>query len=275
MRKPFLKWAGSKTKLIPIIKSYSDKAEVFVEPFVGSGVVFINMDEYEKYFVYDINPDLINLYNNLKNNGRDFIDLCEKYFIVENNNSERYYELRKEFNSINDKTSIYRSALFVYLNRHCFNGLCRYNSRGEFNVPIGKYSKPYFPREEMEYFFEKSQNVEFIVADFREAFSVANKQESCFIYCDPPYVSEDLNKNEGFNTYSKEAFSVQDQIDLAILASETTHTCLVSNHSTAFTKEIYKSAKIFEFDVKRFIAAKKENRRDAKELLALFKKNYE
>ena len=270
MIKPFLKWAGSKTKLLPIIKSYSEVRDVFVEPFAGSGVVFLNMSGYKKYYVYDINPDLINLYQTLKSEGESFISLCESYFIPENNIKERYYELRKEFNTIKENGSKKRAALFVYLNRHCFNGLCRYNLSGDFNVPMGKYSKPYFPKDEMQQFYEKSQFVEFINDDFRVAFQKANSFDSCLIYCDPPYVNDDLNKNEGFTSYAKDSFSLKDQEDLANCAKETKHLCLISNHATDFTRSIYSNSQLIEFGVKRQIAANKQDRREARELLAVF-----
>ena len=273
MIKPFLKWAGSKTKIVPIIKTYSEIRDVFVEPFAGSGVVFLNMTGFHEYFVYDINPDLINLYQILKSEGVNFINLCESYFTPENNTKERYYELRIEFNNIKEKGNTRRAALFVYLNRHCFNGLCRYNSSGEFNVPMGKYSKPYFPRNEMFQFHEKSQQVNFINADFRVAFEMANSLESCLIYCDPPYVNDVLNKNEGFTSYAKDSFTLNDQKDLADCAKETRHLCLISNHATDFTRSIYTDCQIIEFGVKRQIAAKKQDRREARELLAVFNKS--
>lgn len=270
MIKPFLKWAGSKTKIVPIIKTYSEVRNVFIEPFAGSGVVFLNMSGFNEYYVYDINPDLINLYQTLKSEGEKFINLCESYFTLENNTKEKYYELRNEFNNIKENGDIKRAALFVYLNRHCFNGLCRYNSKGDFNVPMGKYSKPYFPKDEMYQFYERAQQVVFINADFRVAFDNANKFESCLIYCDPPYVNDDLNKNEGFTSYAKNSFSLKDQEDLAKCAAKTKHLCLISNHATDFTRSIYFGSQIIEFGVKRQIAAKKQDRREARELLAVF-----
>lgn len=268
--KPFLKWAGSKTKLISKIKAFSENRDIFIEPFVGSGAVFLNMNGYNHYYLYDINPDLINIFKTLQVEGKEFIDYCELFFNDMNNKEDEYYKLRKRFNVIRKSQNRESAALFLYLNRHCFNGLCRYNLKGEFNVPYGKYKKPYFPRIEMEYFHLKSQNAEFINADFREAFKESEKYDSCFIYCDPPYVNDIDNKNEGFTSYSKDGFTNKDQIDLAECANETKHLCLISNHSTSFTKDIYSKANIIEFEVKRFIAANKDNRRNASELLAVF-----
>lgn len=267
--KPFLKWAGSKTKIIDVILHYTEVRDVFIEPFVGSGVVFLNMNGFKKYKVYDINNDLINLYKTLQSEGERFIDYCETFFVPSNNVKDVYYSLREKFNSL-DTNNRERAALFVYLNRHCFNGLCRYNARGDFNVPMGKYESPYFPRQEMFTFFERSKNVEFINADFRKAFAYSESEKSCLIYCDPPYVSEDENKNEGFTNYSSNSFSTLDQIDLSNLAKKSKHLCILSNHSTEFTRDIYAGSKIIEFEVKRFIAAKNSDRRNAKELLAVF-----
>src|SRR5688572_13598849 len=146
-RKPFLKWAGSKTKLISFLKPYLPEGDYrYVEPFVGSGAVFLNTD-YSKNLLCDSNEDLISLYKILKSEKRSFIKSCEGLFSKANNTDTRFYTLREEFNKSSHGER--RAALFVYLNRHCYNGLCRYNSAGQFNTPFGKYSGPYFPRTEM------------------------------------------------------------------------------------------------------------------------------
>lgn len=148
MNKPFLKWAGSKRKSIDFIKeNLGISHNRLVEPFVGSGAIFLNTD-YDEYLLCDLNKDLINLYNILIDNGHKFIDVCSSFFTGEYNNEEDYYKFREHFN--NTENVEYKSILFLYLNRHCFNGLCRYNKSGKFNVPFGRYKKPYF--QEMSYY---------------------------------------------------------------------------------------------------------------------------
>src|SRR5437660_1466876 len=147
IKKPFLKWAGSKTRLITCLKPYLPIGEHrYVEPFVGSGAVFLNTD-YSETLLCDSNEDLINLYTLLKVKRMEFIQACKELFTNQNNAEDRYYSLRNEFNK--SKPGARRSSLFVYLNRHCYNGLCRYNSAGQFNTPFGRYEGPYFPENEM------------------------------------------------------------------------------------------------------------------------------
>ncbi len=120
-----------------------------IEPFVGAGSVFLNTD-YDHYLLADINPDLINLYNHLKDEPQRFIEDARALFQPEYNKKEVYLALRVEFNQCTD--TYRRSLLFLYMNRHGFNGLCRYNKKGGFNVPFGSYKKPYFPEKEMVFF---------------------------------------------------------------------------------------------------------------------------
>ncbi|MCY7367238.1 MAG: Dam family site-specific DNA-(adenine-N6)-methyltransferase, partial [Chamaesiphon sp.] len=132
--KPFLKWAGSKYKIIDKITESLPDGNRLIETFVGSGSVFLNTN-YHEYIVADTNADLINLYSCIKDKGIDFIEYAKHLFVSENNNQESFYSLRKEFNETQDVDK--KSAIFIYLNRHCFNGLCRYNSKNQFNVPFG------------------------------------------------------------------------------------------------------------------------------------------
>lgn len=121
------------------IRRYLPEGGCLIEPFVGAGSVFLNT-EYDSYILADINSDLINLYNIVKSNTDDFVRDSRKLFTDEVNTSEVFYLLRQEFNLCAD--AYRRAVLFLYLNRHCYNGLCRYNMRGEFNVPFGRYKSP-------------------------------------------------------------------------------------------------------------------------------------
>jgi len=173
--------------------------------------VFLNTD-YPEYLLCDINHDLIQVYEMLKQYGDSFIAYCKELFVPENNTSERYYSLRAEFNETTDTWR--KSALFVYLNRHGYNGLCRYNAKSQFNVPFGRYKRPYFPEEEMRYFAQKAKHATFVCQDFRVVMSTA--QAGDVIYCDPPYVP--LSDTANFTDYAAGGFGPDDQRDLALLA---------------------------------------------------------
>ena len=196
-----------------------------------------------------------------------FIEQCKLFFCPENNASLRYYELREQFNQCTNVRE--RAALFLYLNRHGYNGLCRYNKQGVYNVPFGRYSKPYFPEEEMLFFHKKSQNATFIHSDFRETFKLALVGD--LIYCDPPYVP--LIQTSNFSSYTHTTFGEKEQIILASLAQETAArgiTVIISNHDTPFTREHYEKADLKSFEVKRYISCNASQRAPAKELLAIF-----
>lgn len=233
MKKPFLKWAGGKTRLCTQINNSLPEGKRLIEPFVGSGAVFMNTN-YSEYLLSDTNADLINLYQHLKNEGEEFIEFARQYFTTENNTAEVFYELRSVFNA--SKDSRLKSALFIYLNRHCFNGLCRYNSKGGFNVPFGRYTKPNYPEQEMRTFYEKSKLVTFVVSDFKETMSSAKKGD--VVYCDPPYVP--LTATASFTSYSADGFTLENQKELsdsALHLKSKGIPVLISNHSTAWTKK--------------------------------------
>lgn len=270
MQRPFLKWAGSKYSIIERINAAlpsPTEDQRLVEPFVGSGAVFLNAG-YARALVADVNADLIALYKQLKEEGEEFIAYCEEFFAPRNNSKERFYELRDQFNKTSDPRL--RSALFVYLNRHCYNGLCRYNAKGEFNVPYGQYKKPYFPKNEMRAFAEKSASTDFLHASFEETFALV--EEGDVVYCDPPYVP--LTPTASFTSYAAEGFDLQEQRRLAELAREAAErgaTVILSNHDTELTRELYHGADITSFGVQRFISSKGDQRGKAPELIAVFK----
>jgi DNA adenine methylase len=264
--RPFLKWAGNKYRVLHEVKNHLPQGERLIEPFVGSGAVFLNTD-YPSYLLCDANPDLIDVYNYLKRKGKNFIADCRALFDDRHNTKEHYYRLREEFNTSSDR--YHRAVLFVYLNRHGYNGLCRYNQKGGFNVPFGRYKKPYFPEKEMLAFHGKAKHAKFKTLDFTKSFSKAKQGD--VIYCDPPYAP--LNQPSNFTSYSSGGFNLQQQkelADLAIASSSEGVPVLISNHSTPFTKRIYTGAKTREFAVQRFISCQGHRRIKAKEILALF-----
>ncbi|KTD27936.1 MULTISPECIES: Dam family site-specific DNA-(adenine-N6)-methyltransferase [Legionella] len=264
--RPFLKWAGSKVNCIEAILNSLPPANRLIEPFTGSGAIFINSN-YPYYLLAEENKDLIGLFRCLQDEGEGFINYCADFFSLQNNCADKYYWFREQFNkSTNIK---YKSALFLYLNRHGYNGLCRYNQSGLYNVPFGRYLKPYFPRNEMNYFFQKSKQAQFIQGDFRQTFAQA--QSGDLIYCDPPYVP--LSSSAYFSSYTSKKFTEQDQVDLANLALESTKkgiTVVISNHDTEFTRYQYRHSKIISFPVKRWISCQSSNRFPVQELVAIF-----
>ncbi|KTC83665.1 Dam family site-specific DNA-(adenine-N6)-methyltransferase [Legionella cincinnatiensis] len=264
--RPFLKWAGSKYNCLEKIVPLLPPGKRLIEPFTGSGVVFMNT-HYSSYLLAESNLDLIHLFTLLQQQGDPFIRYCESFFNPEFNRKEKYYQIRSDFNA--SPYSPQKSAYFLYLNRHGYNGLCRYNSKGIYNVPFGLYTKPYFPHKEMRLFHQKSQCAEFIHNDFRKTFEYAERGD--VIYCDPPYVP--LSEKTPHLPYNQKLFTNEDQIELTELAKETAAKgipVILSNHDTAFTRHHYRKAEIKSFPVSRFINCQGSMRHPVKELIAIF-----
>lgn len=265
--KPFLKWAGNKYRCLDPILGSLPKANRLIEPFTGSGAIFMNTS-YPSYLLAEGNPDLIHLFTHIKQEGPAFIAYCEQLFNQANNSDENYYAMRQSFNQCREPRQ--RAALFLYLNRHGYNGLCRYNLRGGYNVPFGRYKKPYFPHKELYHFYEKSLRASFLHGDFRHTFTLAKSGD--VIYCDPPYVPLDQSSN--FSSYLHTKFGEEEQIILAKLAIDAANqgiAVVISNHDTSFTRHHYRGSEIFSFPVKRSISCQPQNRRFVQELVAVFR----
>ena len=264
--KTFLKWAGNKSQIKDIVKKYIDCKNRFIEPFAGSCAISLNVDA-KNYIISDINNDLITLYKPVIADDR-FIEYAKSFFAVENNTQEKFYEFREIFNLTKDQRL--KSALFVYLNRHGFNGLCRYNSRGGFNVPFGRYKTPYFPENEMIDFKNKLKKAKFLCQDFRKTMASAKKGD--VVYCDPPYIP--LSKTSSFTSYAQGGFGEQDQIDLMKMAQnlrEKGVRVIISNHNNEFSQNLYSGANLIEeFEVQRYISCIGEKRSRAGEVLAVY-----
>ncbi len=263
----FLKWAGGKYPLLDEIRRLLPGGDCLVEPFVGAGSVFLNTD-YDTYILADINSDLINLYNTIKLHADTFVCDARNFFTKEFNKSDQFYLLRKKFNT---SINVYRrSLLFLYLNRHCYNGLCRYNLRGEFNVPFGRYEKPYFPEEELYWFAEKSRNATFFCQHYSATMTSAIR--GMVVYCDPPYVP--LSATANFTAYHTNNFSIIDQQDLAGIAHELAIKnqipVLISNNDTKLTRNWYRNASLYVVKTRRTISCNVINRGKVNELLALY-----
>ncbi|WP_081700443.1 Dam family site-specific DNA-(adenine-N6)-methyltransferase [Sulfobacillus thermosulfidooxidans] len=264
--RPFLKWAGGKARLTPIIRTQLPAGRRLIEPFAGSAAVWLATD-YPSAIVADINEDLIHLYQTLQVEGPSFIDYCRTFFTPEMNTAEAYYACRERFNTTKDQRE--KSALFLYLNRHGYNGLCRYNAAGRFNVPFGRYRRPYFPATEMHRFWEKSRTATFVVGDFRTI--LAQAQFGDVVYCDPPYVP--LSSTANFTDYAGEGFGEVEHEALAWWARHLADQgipVVISNHATPWTRELYKTATQLIVSVPRFISCDGKRRESVDEVLALF-----
>lgn len=265
-QRSFLKWPGNKYHCLKMILPEFPEAERLIEPFTGSATVFLNT-QFQQNILAEQNPDLINLFTSIKREGEEFIKYSAGLFTAENNDEKKYYQFREKFNAESDP--IERSALFLYLNKHGFNGLCRYNSQGIYNVPFGLYTKPYFPQKELELFMKKSSSAKFKHADFADTFKLAKPGD--LIYCDPPY--SPIEQESNFSAYTGKKFAKDEHVKLAALAKKAASRgvkVIISNHDTEFTREQYQGAKIKSFEVSRFISSTADKRLPVRELLAVF-----
>lgn len=276
MAKPFLKWAGGKRKLIQEISSLfpadiNNERTIYVEPFVGGGSVLFwilsNYKNIKQLVINDINKDLMNTYMVVKNNPKDLISILKtfekEYFLFKDDIEKRkqyYYNKRMIFNGRNQE-AIMHAALFIFLNKTCFNGLYRVNKKNEFNVPIGSYITPLICDEAN--LLEASkllQKVVILNVDYCETLEYTNNH-NCFFYLDPPY--KPLNKTSNFNKYSNYIFDDSEQERLKefcqSLNEKKTNWVLsnsdLKNHNeeNLFFDELYKDFKINRVFVNRVI----------------------
>ncbi|HHA2022727.1 TPA: DNA adenine methylase [Enterobacter ludwigii] len=257
-----LKWAGNKTAIMSELKKHLPDGPRLVEPFAGSCAVMMATD-YPHYLVADINPDLINLYQVIKEDVNSFIHLVERIF-SKFTTEEDYYKCRQFFNTVSLEP-IEKAAYFLFLNRHCYRGLCRYNQRGLFNVPYGNYKKPYLPVDEIRAFAEKAVRATFICASYDE--TLAMLQAGDVVYCDPPY-------DGTFSGYHTAGFSDDDQYDLAsilVRRSSEGHPIIVSNSDTRLIRSFYRKFTLHRISTKRSIGVAAGEGKKADELIAVLK----
>lgn len=255
-----LKWAGNKTAIMPELIKHLPAGPRLVEPFAGSCAVMMATD-YPHYLVADINPDLINLYRTIAEDCENFIlrakAVFESFCIAEN-----YYRVREVFNYDHEINTFHRAVYFLYLNRHSYRGLCRYNQSGGFNVPYGNYKNPYFPEAEIRNFAEKAQRATFICASFDETLNML--QPGDVIYCDPPY-------DGTFSGYHTAGFTEDDQYHLASIlecrASEG-YPIIVSNSDTSLTRSLYRNFKRHRITAKRSMGVAAGDGKSAAEIIA-------
>ena len=293
--KPFVKWAGGKNSLIPQLTKYypielkNGNIEIYVEPFVGGGAVLIDiLQKYEvkKAYAFDINKDLINCYNVIKQDVETLIQELDKkekdFLILDSDNRQKYfYNIRTEYNSysLNDELNIKRASEFIFLNRTCFNGLYRVNKDGKFNVPCGKYKNPTIcDSKNLRNLSKLIQNVVFEYGDYRKSENLIT--ENTFVYFDPPY--RPLSATSGFTSYTKEDFNDENQKELARyynqLNSKNAKLMLSNsnpknvNEEDTFFDVIYNGFVINEVSAKRMINSNAKGRGEISELLIT---NYE
>lgn len=261
-----LKWAGGKSKLLPSLLPILDKhrEDVFIEPFMGSCTVSLNFDA-TQYQLSDLNGDLVNFFSTISaGDTHHVLTLAESYFKA---GRGVYNEIRSQFNK-EPIYSVKRAAMFLYLNKFGFNGLCRYNQDGKFNVPVGKSaSEPTIPFDVIEFASDRLKYASINQRTFQQAFFHAEKMpDKALIYCDPPYVPLTTEFN-----YTADGFGSVEHEELKRLAKLSKHTTVISNHLTPYTEKLYSDAdEVYTVDVKRTISCKGGERKQVKEIIAVY-----
>lgn len=268
--KPFVKWAGGKRQIIDKLKKYlPEDFDTYYEPFVGGGALLFELSP-QKAVINDSNEELINVYKVLCNEEK-FKKMCHTLNHYETSHSEEfYYEIRnkdrnkKSFNRLADYT---RAARTIYLNKACFNGLYRVNSKNEFNVPFGKKKKvnTYEGSNLITVSNYLTMNdVKILCCDFEEAVKDAKKGD--FIYFDPPYDSD----TSTFNSYTETGFDKDEQRRLAKVYKELDQRgcyVMLSNHNTKLINELYKDYNIHVIEAKRNINSDGKKRGKVEEVI--------
>ena len=287
--KPFLKWVGGKGQLINEIEKLLpiDGEKVltkYAEPMVGGGALLFNIlskYDFEELYISDINAELINAYIVV----RDNIDLLvEKLtemravFLPMNENGRKYfyYNARDKFNAlqISQETMVDKAALFIFLNKTCFNGLYRVNKKGQFNVPMGAYKNPTICDENnLRNISNALQNVEIVCGDYTLSESFIDN--NTFVYIDPPY--RPISETSAFTSYNSDSFDDNEQIRLSqyIERIDKVGAKVVLSNSDPknvnpddmFFDDLYKSFKIHRVEATRAINSKAEKRGKISELL--------
>ena len=288
--KPFVKWAGGKGQLLETLRTYYPQEigktiTKYCEPMVGAGAVLfdiLNHYDLEEILVNDSNTELINVYQEIKTNVEELIQLLQQFEknhfeLSDDARKEYYYNQREMYNHIisNKKANgTLKAALFIYLNKTCFNGLYRVNRHGAFNVPMGSYKKPKIcDIENLLLVSNKLQNVQLLNGDYRITENFID--EHTFVYFDPPY--RPLSKTAEFTSYNETDFNDDNQRDLAeylktlvaggakVLASNSDPKN--TDPDDDFFDELYKPLEIHRISAKRSINSKKEGRGKISELL--------
>ncbi len=281
LAKPFLKWAGGKTQLINDIQrilptEITKEKFTYIEPFVGSGAILFwmlnNFPKLKKAVINDINEDLINTYKTIASNPKELISILEifqnEFHNLEGNEENKklyYYQKRELYNTRKEERSG-QAALFIFLNRTCFNGLYRVNSRNLYNVPMGGYKKPTIcDKENILAVSNALKKVEILTGDFEQTLNYADKNS--LFYFDPPY--KPLSETSSFNSYAKDEFNDNEQIRLKDFCSKLdvlNHSWILSNSDVKgkdvndnLFDDLYSDFNIQRVNARRSINANPEN----------------
>jgi DNA adenine methylase len=249
----FIKWAGGKTQLLSQFENFFPTFfNKYFEPFLGSGAVFFyikNLYPEKDFFLSDNNSELINCYEIVKNEVEGLLDLLKKH---RSKHSKEYYYTQRNMDT-NNLSKVELVARFIYLNKTCFNGLYRVNSKGKFNVPIGSYKNPsIFQEKDLRAANNLLQDVSLKTMPFEEIVNIAQKND--FVYLDPPY--HPLSPTSSFTSYTSTSFSENDQRRLAEVYRELDRKgCLLmlSNSYSEFILGLYGGYRIERVSAKRMI----------------------
>lgn len=280
LARPFLKWAGGKRALLPEILPRIPTFEGrFIEPFLGAGAVSLALPVEIPKVANDFNSELVSVYLSIRDSKDELIRELKKH----KNTQEHFLKVREWDRKPNysARTTIEKAARFIFLNKTCFNGLYRVNSRGEFNVPFGHYKNPeLFNPAHLERVSEILNGIEssgkkiapkliLKTGDYRKVTKMAKPGD--FVYLDPPY--DPLNETSAFVSYQKEGFSREHQIELRDEVVRLTNLgipVLLSNSDTKFIRKIYQEPKLFKIEavqVRRAIGASAASRGNVSEVL--------
>lgn len=267
--KPLLKWVGGKRQLLKQFEDIFPKDfNIYHEPMVGGGAVFFDLSP-QKAVINDVNKDLMRIYKVVRDNVDDLIKLLKDF--KEKHRKKFYYKRRKEFNKLKKDASrenkLRLAAIFIYMNRTCFNGLYRVNKKGEFNVPIGSYKNPTICDEENLRAVSKIlKNVKILCKNFQNAVELV--KENDFIYFDPPY--DPISDTSNFTEYTNGGFGKKEQKQLAQTfkgLDQKGAKVMLSNSGTDFIMDLYKDFNIHKVKAKRYINCKGSKRGDVSEIV--------
>jgi len=271
--RPFLKWVGGKKQIIPQIKQYIPQNYYrYFEPFIGGGALFFDLAP-QKAYVNDINKVLVSAYRNIKHHPYNVIkelDNLQETFNLKNNEEKKlfFYKIRNIFNKEED-CSLIKTTYFIFLNKTCFNGMYRENSKGHFNVPFGRYKNPKILDEKNILAVSKLLQ-KTTITDYSFEKAVKDAKEGDFIYFDPPY--HPLTVTSNFTNYSNGGFNKEDQIKLRnVFIDLNKRNCLLmlSNSDTQFIREIYHGFNQRTVLAARIINCKASGRGKINELLIM------
>lgn len=268
---PFVKWAGGKTQLLAQFKDFFPASyQRYYEPFLGGGAVFLALCP-PQATLNDANPTLITAYRHIQNQLEALLPLLQTirrtyHALALAEQEDAFYRLREEYNQL-PTGSLEKTALFIVLNKTCYNGLYRENARGQFNVPFGRYINPVMFREEnLRAIARVLQGVELLNATFGAAVETARRGD--FVYCDPPYMP--VSTTASFTKYTKDDFGPARQTELAHLVHDLTERgvlVMVSNSDTLFIRELYQDLYIGEVRAGRVINSNPARRGKINELV--------